>query len=58
MNQLEMNITRSFQLVKSDIIKLQQDIAVLSQTQERIMDMIKALEDRMVALEKKRKRKK
>ena len=43
MKTLEKNIVESFRMAKNDIIKLQSDILALSQTQERIMEMIDTL---------------
>ena len=40
MKQLELNIVRSFQLAKSDIIKLQNDVQTLKHAQGQIMDML------------------
>ena len=43
MKQIEENVMHSFKLAKSDIIKLQNDVVMLSQTQERIMEMVDEL---------------
>jgi len=43
MNQIEENIINSFRLAKNDIIKLQNDFIELTQTQQRIMEMIEEL---------------
>lgn len=43
MDILEENIMHSFRLAKSDIIKLQEDVIKLSQTQERLMEFLDAL---------------
>jgi hypothetical protein len=40
MNQLEENIANSFRLAKSDIIHLQNTVAILAENQQRIMDLI------------------
>jgi len=41
MNQLEENITRSFINAKNDIIQLQNTVSMLSENQERQMEVIK-----------------
>lgn len=46
MNQLEQNVANSFRLAKNDIITLQQNIAVLTQNQERIMEWLSDLRDK------------
>ena len=43
MKQIEENVIHSFRLAKSDIIKLKNEVVMLSQTQERIMEMIDQL---------------
>jgi len=43
MNQLEENVVHSFRLAKSDIIKLHNNFLKLSQSQERLMEMIEDL---------------
>jgi phage-related protein len=40
MEQIEENVMHSFKLAKRDIIRLQQDYTELSQTQERLMEML------------------
>lgn len=40
MKQIEENIINSFRLAKSDIIRLQQEVARLSAAQERLMEII------------------
>lgn len=57
MNQIEKNVTNSFRLAKSDIIRLQNDFLKLSQTQERIMEMIDALDINQVKINQKVKEK-
>lgn len=43
MNQLEKNVMHSFKLAKRDIILLQEKVIMLSQAQERIMEMLNTL---------------
>jgi hypothetical protein len=43
MNQLEQNIVNSFRIAKSDILKLQTDFLTLSQTQERVLELLDQL---------------
>jgi len=43
MKQIEENVIESFRLAKSDIIQLQNDVIEISQTQERVMEMMKEL---------------
>ncbi len=43
MKQIEENVMHSFRLAKSDIIKLQNEVVMLSQTQERVMEMVDEL---------------
>ena len=43
MKQIEKNVIDSFRLAKSDMIKLQNKVIELSQTQERIVEFIKEL---------------
>lgn len=52
MNQIEQNIIHSFRLVKSDIIKLQDEIVQLSQTQERLMEVIDDLKGKVAKSQK------
>jgi len=46
MEKLELNVIESFRLVKSDIIRLQNVIAGLSQNQERLMEWIQDTRDK------------
>lgn len=55
MNQLEQNIMNSFRIAKSDIIKLQQQSVELSETQERMMEMLDELNVKISALYSKNK---
>lgn len=51
MKQLELNVMESFRRCKNDIISLQKEIANMSQTQERMMEIIDGLRrgvDRLV----------
>ena len=50
MNQLEENIVNSFRLAKSDIIRLQNGFLKLSQTQERMLEMLNRLDSNQVNL--------
>ena len=50
MEKIEENIVNSFRLAKSDIIQLQNEFLELSQTQERIMEMLDMMKDREIAL--------
>jgi len=43
MKQIEENVIHSFRLAKSDIIKLQNEFVELSQTQERLMEILDEL---------------
>ena len=43
MEQIEQNVIESFRRAKSDIIRLQNEVIELSQTQERIMEFIDEL---------------
>ncbi len=43
MKQLEENVLHSFKLAKRDIMKLHNNFLKLSQTQERMMEMLKEL---------------
>jgi len=51
--QLEENVINSFRIAKSDIIKLQSDFLCLSETQERMMEMIQYLRSVNTELQKK-----
>lgn len=51
--QLEENIINSFRIAKTDIIKLQSDFLSLSETQERMMEMIQFLRNLNNDLQKK-----
>ena len=55
MNQLENNIARSFRFAKSDIIKLQSDVIGLSQSQERLVEVLTDLKTRLKELGKRLK---
>jgi len=43
MQQIETNVIRSFRLAKNDIIRLQRDFLSLSQSEERIMELMDGL---------------
>lgn len=43
MDQLEKNVMYSFRLVKSDVVKLQQDVHILTQNQQRLFRLIEEL---------------
>ena len=58
MNQLEENVVHSFRLAKSDIIKLQSEVIKLSQSQERLAEMLNALHKDEVNLYNKMKKSK
>ncbi len=55
MKQLEKNIMHSFKLVKKDIIQMQEKIIMLSQAQERIMEMLNELKANDVTIYNKAK---
>ncbi len=55
MNQIEKNIMNSFRLAKRDIIKLQNEFIKLSQTQERLAEMINKINSNELKLYKKLK---
>lgn len=46
MNQIEENIVNSFRLAKNDIIWLQEAMTVISQNQERIMELMNDTRDK------------
>ena len=50
MNQIEENVVKSFRLAKSDIIKLQSDIIGLSQSQERIVEIMDDIKAKQAAI--------
>ncbi len=50
MNKIEENIIESFKLVKNDIIEMQNNLAVLSQNQERLMQWITDTRDKEAQL--------
>ena len=49
-NQLENNIVNSFRLAKTDIIKLQNDVIELGQTQKRIVELLDELKQSQMEL--------
>ena len=49
-NQLEMNITESFRLVKTDVVRLQNVLAALSQNQERILHQLQDTREKEISL--------
>ena len=53
MKQIEQNVMNSFRLAKRDIIQLQTDFLELSQTQEKIMETLKAINSRESKLNEK-----
>ncbi len=53
MNQLEENIVRSFRLCKSDIIKMENNVTEISQTQERLMEIVDELRKKVAVLQEK-----
>jgi hypothetical protein len=52
MDQIEDNVIRSFQLAKNDIIYLQSKVTELSQTQERMMELINKMKAKPAVAEK------
>ena len=46
MNQLEENIVRSFRIAKSDILKLQNTVSLLSENQERLMAVLNDVQNK------------
>ena len=50
MNQLEENVINSFQLAKSDVIRLRKDLLTLSQTQERVIELLGSLSTKELKL--------
>jgi hypothetical protein len=53
MNQLEENIVNSFRLCKSDIIKVQNNVTEVAQTQERLMEIVDELRKKVAVLQEK-----
>jgi len=56
MNQVEKNISKSFKLVKGDIIRLQNDFLSLSKNQKKIMEFFNTLRDNQIKLNEKIKK--
>jgi len=50
MKQIEDNVIESFRLVKNDIIKMQNNLTILSQNQERLMQWITDTRDKEAQL--------
>lgn len=50
LNQLELNVIESFRLVKTDIVKLQNLVAVLSENQEKLVHQLAETREKEISL--------
>ncbi len=56
MKVTEKNVMRAFQRAKTDVVRLQSDMSAVSHVQGRVLDVLREVVDRNVALEKRVKR--
>lgn len=54
MKQLISNIMHSFKLVKSDVVKLKENVIILQNNEERLLERIAVLEEKVTKLQNKR----